>query len=359
MSKPSVCILGAGAVGLATAVHLLRRGITDVTVLERDHPASGSSGLSIGIIETQYVKPLDIELRVRAMSFFDELERDYALEIVRTGYLRLGHDPDAVRRFGESVEYQKELGVQEVEVLDRDAIAKLVPDMRVDDVDCGLWGARDGFIDGHLYCGLLSEIAAAAGAKVMVRHRLVGYEQSPDGTHLLQTDKGEFNADYVVNAAGPWAHEVAKMLGTSLPLVPQRHEAVVVHVPTPLPYMMPMVMDYTPHSGETGLYFRHERAGQLIAGLHSEEAVEDVADPDNYARSATPEFLEMVAEKISDRLPSLSDAGLAHGWAGLYPVSPDGELAADWIVHGEPKALSDGAALAPNRESLQSANGAR
>ena len=36
MSTPSVCIIGGGAVGLATALHLARRGVTDVTVLEAE-----------------------------------------------------------------------------------------------------------------------------------------------------------------------------------------------------------------------------------------------------------------------------------------------------------------------------------
>jgi sarcosine oxidase, subunit beta len=383
--KPSVCIVGAGAAGLCTAVHLLRRGISDVTVLERDHPAGGSSGLSIGIIETQYVEPLDIDLRAHAMTFFKELERDHNLEIVRTGYLRLGHDAEAAERFAASAAHQHGLGLTDVEVLEPREIRRLAPDMAVDEVVCGLWGPSDGFIDGHLYCALLAEIAANAGAQILVRHRLVDHELTADGSHVLHTDRGEFTADYVVNASGPWGSEVARLLGTEMPLTPQRHEAVVVHLPEPLSYVMPMVMDYTPHSGEIGLYFRHERPGQLIAGLHSEEANEEVANPDDYARSASPEFLETVAWKISERLPSLSDAGLAHGWAGLYPISPDGvpqvgpavgcetviaagggggsgiqlspvlgELAADWIADGAPQALAAGSALAPRRPTLRS-----
>ena len=151
---------------------------------------------------------------------------------------------------------------------------------------------------------------------------------------------------------------------------------------------MPSVMDYTPRGGPghpdgtPGLYFRHERPGQLIAGLHSEEPTGPVDDPDRYAHGADLEFLEGVAEKFAARLPSLAAARLAHGWAGLYPVSPDGlpqvgpipgrpggllaggaggagiqlspvigELIADWILSGEPRAVADAACLAPDRYS--------
>lgn len=386
MSTPSVCIIGGGAVGLATALNLARRGATDVTVLEADHPAAGSSGLSVGIIETQYVTPLDIELRVRTMAFFNELERDHGLHVTRNGYLRLAHRSHELEGFNESVRIQHELGVADATVLDRAAIGRLIPEMRVDDVDGGLYGPSDGFIDGHLYCGLLAELAEGLGVKVLGRNRVREVAGEPGGGHRVITDRGTFSCDVVVNAAGAWGAQVAGLLGTEMPLMPQRHEAVVVHLAAPLPYVVPSVMDYTPHSGETGLYFRHERPGQLIAGLHTEEANEENSNPDDYARSASPDFLEEVAAKITSRLPGLQDSSLAHGWAGLYPISPDGvpqvgpapgddsvvvaggaggsgiqlspvlgELAADWILHGEPRAITDGARLTPRREALVAA----
>ena len=71
----SVVIVGAGALGLSTAWHLTERGVNDVTVLERGQIAGASSGLSVGIIETQYLDPLAIAIRVESMRAFAELER--------------------------------------------------------------------------------------------------------------------------------------------------------------------------------------------------------------------------------------------------------------------------------------------
>lgn len=368
---------------MCSAIHLLRRGVSDVTVVDRGHPAAGSSGLSVGVIETQYVDPLEIELRVRAMRFFAELERDHGLGITRTGYLRLAHTGEQAESYADSVELQHELGVKHAEVLGPTAIGALVPDLCLGGIQCGLWGPDDGFIDGHLYCSLLAELLETEGASLRVREEVVGAERLPDGRHRVVTSRGEVTAEHVVNAAGAWAPAVGERIGARLPITPQRHEAVVVHLPRELPYVMPMVMDYTPHSGELGLYFRHERPGQLIAGLHSEEQTSDVDDPDRYGRSASPEFLEGVAELISQRLPTLAESGLAHGWAGLYPVSPDGlpqvgpsaekpsiisaggaggsgiqlspvigELVADWIIHGEPRAVAQGRRLDPRRPSI-------
>jgi sarcosine oxidase subunit beta len=385
MADLEVCVVGGGAVGLATAMHLARRGVA-VTVLEAETLAAGSSGLSVGVIESQYLDPAEIDLRVRALRFFDELERDGRLDIVRTGYLRLAADAAAVPRFEDSVAVHRSLGVDDVRVVGPDEIRRLAPDMRTDDVAAGLWGSRAGFVDGHTLCAAMADLARDAGARIETGARLTGASRDPAGRHVLETVRGTFGCDVVVNAAGPWGAGVARILGTEMPLSPQRHQAVVVHLARPLGYVMPMVMDYTPGSGDVGLYFRHERPGQLIAGLHTEDIVEEVADPGAYARTADPGFVETVAAKLADRLPALSDASLGHGWAGLYPISPDGraqvgpvpghpsvivaggtggsgiqqsptvgELAADWITYGEPRAIASGRAFAPDRRTLATA----
>jgi 3-oxoadipyl-CoA thiolase len=388
---PSVCVVGAGALGLASALALARRGAASVTVIEARHLASGSSGLSVGIVETQYVQPLDIELRVRSMAHFDELEREHGLRIVRNGYLRLAHTQAALESFQESVRVQRALGVPDARVLDRTGIERLIPDMRADDVVGGLFGPRDGFLDGHLYCGLLAELALAHGVRMLVGHELAATTRAEHGWVLRaqrasapKADVETIHCDYVVVAAGAWAERVAALLGVPMTLLPQRHQAVVVHLPHALPYTMPSVMDYTPGSGASGVYFRHERPGQLIAGLHSEEAVAAVDDPDNYARGADEDFLEEVAARLAARLPTLVASRLAQGWAGLYPVSPDGlpqvgpapeqpsvilaagaggsgiqlspvigELVADWILDGEPRAVTGAERLLPGRASLK------
>ena len=382
MPRPSVCIVGAGALGLASALALTRRGAGQVTVLETRHVAAGSSGLSVGIIETQYVTPLDIELRVRSMRFFDELARDHSLRIVRNGYLRLAHKPAELAIFEESVRVQRDLGVEDACVLDRAGIERLVPDLAVDDLAGGLFGPSDGFLDGHLYCGLLAELVGAGGAQILSGHELLEATLLEGGGWRLRTNREELSCDYVVNAAGPWAAEVAGRLHTTMALSPQRHQAIVVLLPGELSYTMPSVTDYTPGTGAAGLYFRHERRGQLIAGVHTEEALGEACDPDSFARGVDPEFLEVVAELLAARLPSLEGARLAHGWAGLYPVSPDGlpqvgplpglptailagaaggagiqlspvigELVADWILTGEPRVVGEAWRLDPDRPS--------
>lgn len=381
---PSVVVVGGGALGLCTALELTQLGVSEVTVLEREHPAFGSSGLSVGIVESQYLDPMAIAIRVYGMRFFARLEQEHGLQVTRNGYLRLTHSVDDLPAFERSVELQRELGVTHPRVLDRDEVARLIPDMDMDGIAGGLFGREDGYIDGHHYCAIMTDMIRANGGEVLGSTALLHADTGADGRHVLTTSKGTLECDVVVNAAGGWGGKVGDLLGTPTAILPQRHRALVAHLPHALDYMMPSVMDYVPSSGTQGLYFRHESADSLIAGLHTEEVLHDIVDPDAYGKGDDNEYMSEVGELFARRLPALADARLGNVWAGLYPMNPDGKpavgphgerptviaalggggsglqaspgigrIAAEWIVHGEPRTIQGAEALLPDRPALR------
>jgi sarcosine oxidase, subunit beta len=375
---PEVAVVGAGALGLCTAFHLTELGVGAVTVIDRGPIAGASSGLSVGIIETQYLEPLAIEIRAWSMEFFRRLEREQGLQITRNGYLRLGHTEDDLAAFERSVGIQRELGVRDARVLDRDGLLGLVPDLECADLAGGLFGPSDGYVDGHSYCSVLADLLRDRGARLLTSTPLTGARVAASGRHALATPRTTVECDVVVNAAGAWAGRVGRLLDASAEVLPQRHQALVAHLPRALDYVMPSVMDYVPASGGLGLYFRHESASSLIAGLHTEERLHDIVDPDDYTRGGEHKFTAEVARRLAHRLPKLAAARLGGLWAGLYPLGPAGapvvgpypgrptvvaviggggsglqsspalgRIAAEWIVHGEPRTISAAAALAP------------
>jgi len=378
--RPKVAVIGAGALGLCTAFHLTELGVETVTVIERGQIAGESSGLSVGIIETQYLEPLAIEIRARSMDYFRRLEREHGLEITRNGYLRLGRSPDDLAAFERSVAIQRDLGIDDARVLDRDGLRAAVPDLECSDLAGGLFGPSDGYVDGHSYCTLLADLLRDRGVRILTSAPLTLARVAEDGRHALATPDATLTCDVVVNAAGAWAGQVGRLLDAPVEVLPQRHQALVAHLPHALDYVMPSVMDYIPASGDLGLYFRHESAAALIAGLHTEERLHDIVDPDDYTRSGEHEFMVEVARRLAHRLSRLAGARLGGLWAGLYPLGPDGvpvvgphperpsvvavvggggsglqsspvlgRLAAEWIVHGEPRTIPAAAVLAPRQ----------
>ena len=375
----SVVVVGAGALGLSTAWHLVERGVTDVTVIERGHVAGASSGLSVGIIETQYLDPLAIAVRVESMRWFTAFERSGALDIVRNGYLRLGHRAEDMDAFARSVAIQRELGVTDSRVVEADELRRLVPDLRVDDLAGGLLGPSDGYIDGHAYCEALAAAIRTRGGRVSQDTELDGDEASSGNRHRLTTSQGIIDCDVVVNAAGGWAGRVGDILGAPVEILPQRHQALMGRLADPLGYVMPSIMDYVPSSGGFGVYIRDDGPGRFIAGLHTEEVIHDIVDPDDHGRDAPDEYVELVGERLAHRLPGLQDMRLGEVWAGLYPMRPDGrpvvgphpgrpsvitvagaggsglqsspalgQIAAEWIIDGRPVTIPAAVAYTPS-----------
>lgn len=377
---PSVVVVGAGAAGLSTALNLAERGCDDVTVIDRDHVAAGSSSLSAGIFVRGYSDPLDVRLRVEAYERLCQLERDEGLTLRRNGFLRLARDDEAIAGFERAVAVQRENGLEDAVVLDRAGLERHVPDMRCDDLAGGLLTPTDGYLDGQQLCMTYAERAERLGVKIRARHPLTKYEQLPGGRHRLTTPRATFECDVVVNAAGSWAPAVGELLSAPLQILPERHEACVMRLAAPLPYELPSIMDYVPGAGGQGIYLRPEGEHQLVCGLHTNDVLGEPADPEDFYGGAEQAFIDALIPALLDRMPGFDDVGLESGWAGLYPHSTDGRfvigampdrhdvvavcglggvgvytsptagrIGADWVLDGGPRDDDERAAFAPER----------
>lgn len=323
MNDCRVAIVGGGIIGLATAVELLRLGVENVTVLEARHPGDGSSGRSVGMVETQYLDTAAIEVRAFGHARFSAWQRDHGLAFVRGGYLRMAHDEADLERFASSVTTQARFGVDDAVVLTPADIVTRWPHLVVDDRAGALFGPSDGYVDGYECCALLARLVKDAGGRVVTNAAVHGVESASTGGRILATDKGAFPADVVVNAAGGWAGEVGALLGAPVPLRPQLHGAITIELGQPMSHPLPFVMDYVPGSGTDGIYFRSERPDQLIAGLHTDEAIHGPVSPDIALGRVPHDVIERISSLMAARLTDIDGAGVGRSWTGIYPMTPD------------------------------------
>lgn len=382
MKTPSVAVIGAGVAGLSTALHAAELGCA-VTVVERDRPASGSSSRSAGVFNISSTELLQVEVRVRTRELLDRFERENGLPLARIGYMRLARKDSHVRMFEDVIALQRELGVEPAEIVDPAQVKEMIPDLRTDDLVAAIHNPRDGCVDGRQLCGVLVARAEAGGTRVLEGARVRGHEAA-NGRHRLLTDGGPVEADVVVNAAGPWAMEVGELLGHPLPLVNQVNEVIRVGLPAAVDYTVPMVQEYIPGEERAG-YFRQDGPGGMIAGMHTYSALEELgpADPETYQQSVAWHTREAVARHVGNRL-QVEGLSFEPGWAGLYPISTDGEyvvgpyeadptvvacggfsgqgltagvavgsVAAEWIVRDEPRSLPGAAVWLPDRPGLR------
>lgn len=384
MSAHRVAVVGAGVAGCGAARRAAQLG-ADVVLLEQEHPASGSSGRSAGVYNIQTVDPLDVEIRIRARELFFRLERDRGLHLARIGNVRVARRPEDLERLAAVIDLQRELGATDSVLLDRDGLGELVPDLRTDDLEGGLFGPNDGHLDGDMLCNALLSDAVDAGATVHRRTKLLSHDATAEGGHRLVTSRGTFTVDTVINAAGPWAGKVASTLGYATPVLPQMHHVIQVRLPRDLAYVVPMVNLYMPGQAGEALYFRQDGPGSLIGGMHTYRLLDEmpVADPDDYDATVPEDYLVEVAGALTERF-RIDDLGFKAGWTGLYPLTPDGRfvvgpephdptlitcaglggvgvtmgavagaIAVEWAIEGKPVTVPGADVLRPDRPTLR------
>jgi glycine/D-amino acid oxidase-like deaminating enzyme len=132
-ARASVVIIGGGVIGASIAFHLAEAGVTDVVLLERDTPGSGSTCKAAGGVRAQFSDALNIELGARSLEAFTRFGQrpGQEIDLHQVGYLFLLSTPDDVAAFERDVKLQNELGVaSRIYRERRGAGSRMLPDGR-------------------------------------------------------------------------------------------------------------------------------------------------------------------------------------------------------------------------------------
>lgn len=321
--KAKVVIIGGGCIGGSCLYHLAKKGLTDVILVEKDSYGNGSTGKSAGIVETQYTNEDDIAQRVRSMQLFKKFHDEGKIPLVVNGYMRIGRDDSDTETFKKSVEIQNKYGI-DAKVLSPQQIKEIVPEFDVSDVKSAMFGPKDAYLDPYLLANTLVGEAKALGATALQNTEVLDIKIENGEVRSVLTSKGEIECEYIINAAGGWADKVGSMIGVDLPVKAYRRQLAVMKAPD-IDYMVPSVMDYVPGKESFGVYFRDERGGKIVSGLHMQAFGKDEkpVDPDNYKQSLDTDYIENLAEKLLESAPGFSKVELQNGWSGVYPITPD------------------------------------
>ena len=372
-------IVGGGAVGVGCAYALAKAGKTDVLVIERaDDVGAVTTSQGAGLCGQVRDSPERIRLAMHSVAIFRELQAsEVKPDWHEVGSLRIALGEKRAEEFRRLKAAADAAGL-EAELIDRPEARRRFPQMEFAGVKSVLWCPSDGYVDPHQATLAFGERAAAAGACLTTRCSVTAAERR-DGLWHLATSDGPRTADVIVNAAGPWAGQVASLLGLACDVSPQRRSATQVHLATPLDYVHPFTMNYIPGVNRLGAYVRYEAPDRLICGLHSEELLDPANDPDDYPRGVTQDWQEELAGQLALRFPGLADGmAFGEGWSGLYPCRPSlepsigwrretegvidavgfggggiqsgpaaGVLVRDWLLHDEPRTIPSAARLAP------------
>ncbi|MGH9522003.1 MAG: NAD(P)/FAD-dependent oxidoreductase [Terriglobales bacterium] len=316
MQTAEVVIIGGGIVGASIAYHLTAAGCPDVLVLEREsHQGKGSTGKSMGGVRAQFSTDVNIQMSLYSIPFYADFQERVGEECGyrAQGYLFLATKPAHLDYLRGNQERQKALGLKNVSMVAADDIRRQFPLLRGDDILGGAYCSTDGFVDPHLAMSGFTSHATENGAAVWKNCEVTAIRVGGDGVSGVETSRGPVSAPIVINAAGAWAAQVAKLAGVELPVEPLRRMLVPTEPFADYPHTAPMTIDMT-----NGFHFRPESLGFLLAWNDPEETP-------GYKTDFDPAFVEKVLTRAADRVPCFERVAVnpKRAWAGLYEMTPD------------------------------------
>ena len=338
--KTDVLVVGAGVVGSAVALGLTKLGLKSVTAVDLDLAGEWSSSeLNAGGVRGTWSQEINVLTSQFSIQYFGTVAEQVGYHAC--GYLWM-HRPATFDAALKARETHVKHG-WEVDVLDVRGIQSKVPYIdKTDDLAGALYGRKDGLINPNRLKEHYREESVAAGAKFLdgmwIReasfangvHSISAFQFSslvpsekkreilvsnPKSKAEFDESLGKFvtiEAKQVVNAAGAWAPELAKVLGYTSPSTPLRRQISLFHARDVDLTKQGMVID------PSGVYF-HPEAIYGLAGF---------ADPAeapgfNFQYDGERFFEEFIWPALYERASIFESLRHVSGWAGLYENSPD------------------------------------
>jgi dimethylglycine dehydrogenase len=362
-------VIGGGVIGCSILYHLTKLGWRDVVLLERDELTSGSTWHAAANIHGLHDVTNISRLQHYTMSLYKELEAEtgQSCGVFQPGSLYLAQTEAREHQLRLQEAKARRYGMNFHEV-SRDEAERLHPLVNYDGVRCIMFEPDGGNVDPS---GVTAAYAAGArqnGAEILRFCPVTGTEAQPDGTWIVRTEKGDIRTPWVINAAGLWGREVARMAGLELPLLPTEHQYFVTETIAEIAEMDRRLPSVADRDGE--YYLRQEGQGLLVGAYERDVRfwAED-GTPQGFGHELFADDLERIEDNMMraiDRVPAVGEAGIKRVINGPMIWSPDssalfgpvpelsgyfccngiipgfsqsgglGRLAAEWIVEGEP-----------------------
>ena len=358
MLPKHITILGAGVIGLSTALYCARRGmrvtIIDQKPRQRDGCSFGNAGMIVpshfiplaapGMVALGlkwmwnpespfYIKPrLDVDLMSWGLHFwkaatkarveaaapvlrdlsllsrecFETLGLDFGL--VKRGLLMLCKKQQTLDEESHMAEKANALGIP-AEVLDAKGTAALDPAVTMD--ICGsVFFPKDCHLAPGSFISAVEAELLRLGVTFLWETEVSGFKTESGALRALKTSRGEIESDEVVLSGGVWSAQLAKELDLKLPMQAGKGYSLTLANPKQLPELCSICTEarlaVTPMEGALRVGGTMEMAG--------------------IDESITQRRVRGITRAFPQYFPAFEEADFAEvkPWSGLRPVSPDG-----------------------------------
>lgn len=361
-------VIGGGVIGCSILYHLAKAGWSNSVLVERDELTSGSTWHAAANIHGLHDMTNISRIQHYTMNLYKQLEQEtgQSCGIFQPGSLYLAQTQQREHQLRLQESKAKLYNMEFYEVSLQEA-RELHPLLNLEDIRCVMYEPSGGNVDPSGVTNAYAVGARERGAEVYKFTEVIATEKQLDGSWIVKTTKGDIKTQWIINAAGLWGREVARLAGLELPLRPTEHQYLVTEkVPfiENLDRRLPSVAD---RDGE--YYLRQEGNGFLVGAYEKEVKFwAEKSTPLDFGHELFDDDLERIEENILraiKRVPTVGEVGIKRVINGPMIWSPDsnvlfgpapkvsnyfccngvipgfsqsggmGMLAAEWITKGE------------------------
>jgi len=319
MKSYDVIVVGAGSVGNPAATFLAREGLSVLVIDRRAAAGQGDNKTAIGGVRATHSDPGKILTCSESLDIFKRWESETGDSVgwKPGGYCFPVYDDAIEGTLKGILPGQKQAGL-DIDWVDADAVAELVPGIAREGLRGGTYSPGDGQVSPLLAAVAFQREAERHGAEYRYNERVTGYLRVGDCVTGVKTDRGQYASDTIVLATGADAAEHGELLGITIPVIPDSHEA---GISAPVEqFLAPLVVDLSPGpEGKTAnFYFGQNHEGQIIFCYTPAELFPGTN------RESLSEFLPILAGRMISLVPRLRHLLVRRVWRGCYPMTPDG-----------------------------------
>ena len=335
-------VIGAGALGLSTALHCALAG-RSVVVVERHTAGSQASGRAAGLFKSVQADELRTRLArrsiARALTFAEWAGEP--LTVAPSGSFLIARTAQHRRYLAQEMAQSRRWGADVREASESELGGRLNYYRPVGD-DFALWCPEDVYIEEP--AGLIQACLAACrrlGAVVAENEAVIGIPVAAGRAAGVETGSRSITAPVVVDAAGGWVRQVAALAGARVPVAPVRHQLLITE---PTTHVDPA--DAIARVVDAAVYLRPARGGLMVGGFEPGPLpVDPDQQPPSFSTDDVPldlGVLRKLAGQVEAEAPAAGSTAVAEHRGGLFTMSPDGRFVAGpapdlpglWIASG-------------------------
>ncbi len=322
--RADVVIIGGGIIGASIAYYLAKGGV-EALLIERSSISSATSGSCDGFVFMQSKKPgIHLELALESAKRFETLEAELGapIEYENCGGMVVIEGEEEFPAMEQYVKEQRVIGL-DVTLLGVKEAREREPALS-EKIIGATYSPQDSQVNPMFLTFAFIDRARELGARVFTDTRVTAIDGVGGREWIVRTETGEIKTELVVNAAGPFAPEIGRMVGLEIPITPRRGQLLVTET---LPNLITSIFlsaqyiaaKFNPELAKTageGISIEQTASGTLVLGSTREFV--------GYDTGVTNEGISAIAARAAQVIPRLNEVHIIRTFAGLRPYTPSG-----------------------------------